>query len=79
MTLRSPKAARDTRAARCAIEHHNLWNTSKGRIEVFYGLKDRMRRWRFARECDGVLDTPPVPLDTASEIVLLSQLQHKDC
>jgi hypothetical protein len=55
-----------------------LWNTPKGRIEVFYGLKDRMRRWRFARECDGVLDTPPVPLDAASEIVLLSQLQHKD-
>jgi hypothetical protein len=45
---------------------------------MFYQLKDRMRRAAFAAECSGVLRAPPVALDPASEMALLSQLQHKD-
>jgi hypothetical protein len=45
---------------------------------MLYELKDRMRRARFAGECSGVLRTAPVALDTAAELVLLSQVQHKD-
>jgi len=45
---------------------------------MFYQLKDRMRRLSFARTCRGVLDTPPVELDSSSGMVVLSQLQHKD-
>jgi hypothetical protein len=45
---------------------------------MFYQLKDRLRRHRFARACDGVLQAPPVALDTTSRLAVLSQLQHKD-
>src|SRR5256885_13077717 len=45
---------------------------------MLYELKDRMRRARFAAECGGVLRTTPVALDPAAELVLLSQVQHKD-
>jgi hypothetical protein len=45
---------------------------------MFYKLKDRIRRMRFARACEGVLRAAPVRLDTASRMVVLSQLQHKD-
>lgn len=45
---------------------------------MFYKLKDRIRRARFAAECKAVLRAPPVVLDASSELALLSQLQHKD-
>jgi hypothetical protein len=45
---------------------------------MFYKLKDRMRRARFAGACRGVLRTAPVSLAVGSDVVLLSQLQHKD-
>ena len=45
---------------------------------MFYQLKDRIRRARFAAECNGVLKAPPLLLDPASPLVVLSQLQHKD-
>ncbi|HTS21103.1 MAG TPA: hypothetical protein VMN79_04760 [Casimicrobiaceae bacterium] len=45
---------------------------------MFYRLRDRIHRWRFARACRGVLRTPPVRLDQASGMVVLSQLPHKD-
>jgi hypothetical protein len=45
---------------------------------MFYRLKDRMRRMRFAGECKGVLQSAPVALDASSGVALLSQLQHKD-
>jgi hypothetical protein len=45
---------------------------------MLYALKDRMRRLRFAGACKGVLRTAPVRLAVESDLVLLSQLQHKD-
>lgn len=45
---------------------------------MFYQLKDRIRRLSFARTCRGVLDAPPIALDSSSSMVVLSQLQHKD-
>src|SRR5262245_46250257 len=45
---------------------------------MFYQLKDRIRRARFAAECNGVLRSPPLVLDAASDLVVLSQVQHKD-
>ena len=45
---------------------------------MFYHLKDRARRHRFAGTCAGVLRAPQVTLDAAAEVVLLSQVQHKD-
>ena len=45
---------------------------------MFYQLKDRLRRLRFARACRGVLQAGPVRMDPASGLVVLSQLQHKD-
>jgi len=45
---------------------------------MLYELKDRMRRARFAGACSGVLRTAPVALDEAADVVLLSQIQHKD-
>jgi hypothetical protein len=45
---------------------------------MFYRLKDRVRRIRFAGECKGVLQSAPVTLDPSSSLALLSQLQHKD-
>jgi hypothetical protein len=45
---------------------------------MFYQLKDRMRRMRFASECKAVLQSAPVALDASSNLAVLSQLQHKD-
>jgi hypothetical protein len=45
---------------------------------MLYELRDRVRRARFAGKCNGVLHTAPVALDAAAEVVLLSQVQHKD-
>ena len=45
---------------------------------MFYALKDKMRRVRFAGACKAVLRTAPVSLASESDLVLLSQLQHKD-
>jgi hypothetical protein len=45
---------------------------------MLYGVKDRLRRLRFARDCSGVLHTAPVAFDSGSGLVVLSQIQHKD-
>ena len=45
---------------------------------MFYQLKDRVRRYRFAAACKGVLQAAPVALDASSDLVVLSQVQHKD-
>jgi hypothetical protein len=45
---------------------------------MFYQLKDRVRRYRFAGACKGVLRAAPVALDASSNLVVLSQVQHKD-
>src|ERR1700682_3675094 len=45
---------------------------------MFYQLKDRVRRYRSAGACMGVLQAPPVALDASSNLVVLSQVQHKD-
>ena len=45
---------------------------------MLYGLKDKIRRVRFAAQCSAVLRTSPISLDSSSELALLSQLQHKD-
>ena len=45
---------------------------------MFYQLKDRMRRLSFGRACRGILRAPPVRIDPRSEMIVLSQLQHKD-
>ncbi len=41
-------------------------------------LQQRYGRWRFALACAGVLDTSPVTLDPQSQVMLFTQLQHKD-
>ena len=45
---------------------------------MFYRLKDRFRRRWFAARCAGILDTPPATFDPASEVMIFTQLQHKD-
>ena len=45
---------------------------------MFYQLKDRVRRYRFAKACKGVLQASPVAPDASSNLVVLSQVQHKD-
>jgi hypothetical protein len=45
---------------------------------MFYQLKDRVRRYRFAGACKGVLQTAPAALDASSNLLVLSQVQHKD-
>src|SRR5438445_8599770 len=45
---------------------------------MLFELRDRVRRARFAGECSGVLHTAPIALDTTADVVLLSQVQHKD-
>ena len=45
---------------------------------MLYGVKDRLRRLRFGQACSGVLHAPPIALDPRSEVVVLSQIQHKD-
>lgn len=45
---------------------------------MFYQLKDRMRRARFESACRGILHATPSAADPDSDVVLVSQLQHKD-
>jgi len=45
---------------------------------MFYQLKDRVRRYRFAKACKGVLQAVPAALDASSNLVVLSQVPHKD-
>ena len=45
---------------------------------MFYQLKDRLRRLRFASDCKGVLRAAQATLDAASGLVVVSQIQHKD-
>ena len=45
---------------------------------MFYKLKDRLRRARFAWRVHDILDTPPVVMGSRAAPVVLSQLQHKD-
>lgn len=45
---------------------------------MFHNLKGQLGRELFNRRCAGVLDTPPVRLDSARPVMVLSQLQHKD-
>src|ERR1700682_2264873 len=45
---------------------------------MFYQLKDRMRRYRFAGACKGVLQAAPAALGASSNLVVLSPGQHKD-
>jgi hypothetical protein len=45
---------------------------------MFYKQKDKLRRWLFAHQVRGVLDTPPLRLAGGAATLVLSQLQHKD-
>jgi hypothetical protein len=45
---------------------------------MFHNLKGQVGRELFNRRCTAVLDTPPVVLDDARAVMVLSQLQHKD-
>ena len=36
---------------------------------MFYQMRDRVRRYRFASACKGVLQTAPVTLDASSGLV----------
>ena len=45
---------------------------------MFYQLKDRLNRLRFAAQCGDIYKTPPLRLDAKSPLTVLSQLQHKD-
>ncbi len=45
---------------------------------MFYALKDRLNRARFAARTAGVFETAPVSLEPKSELIVVSQLQHKD-
>jgi hypothetical protein len=45
---------------------------------MLYALRDRLRRQRFALNVDGVRRSPPVLLDAALGLTVVSQLQHKD-
>lgn len=45
---------------------------------MFYKLKDRIDRARFADRCEAVLRTAPIAMEGSSRLALVSQLQHKD-
>jgi hypothetical protein len=45
---------------------------------LLYSLRDKYKRWAFARDCKGVLATPPIELDPRSAVMMYTQLQHKD-
>jgi hypothetical protein len=45
---------------------------------MFYQLRDRVHRYRFAGACKGILQAAPVVLDASSNLMVLSQVQHKD-
>ena len=43
-----------------------------------YSLKDRFNRRRFGDQVKSVLGTPPILNPSKSNLILVSQLQHKD-
>jgi hypothetical protein len=45
---------------------------------VLYRIKDRLRRAHFRHECRGILDLPPIAIDSSSSAIVFSQLPHKD-
>lgn len=45
---------------------------------MFMNLNHQIGRGLFRRSCHGVLDVPPVRLAQGNDVLLLSQLQHKD-
>jgi len=45
---------------------------------MFYKMKDRIGRMRFAQQCGAIVRTAPIGLETSGNLALLSQLQHKD-
>lgn len=45
---------------------------------MLYRLRDSLNRARLARACQGIYDTPPVRTDPQSDLLLFTQLQHKD-
>jgi len=45
---------------------------------MFFKLKDRLRRARFAWRVQDILNTPPVVMGDRAAPMVLSQLQHKD-
>lgn len=45
---------------------------------MFYGLKDRVKRWKFDHQVREILHTPVARIVADSPAVLLSQLQQKD-
>lgn len=45
---------------------------------MIYNLQDKYNRFRFAQACDDIWRTPPAKLDPSSEVMLFTQLQHKD-
>jgi hypothetical protein len=45
---------------------------------MLFRLRDQMLRLKFAGACKGVFRTAPVAMDPSSDVVVLSQLQHKD-
>ena len=45
---------------------------------MFYGLKDRLNRFRFSEACKQIFMTAPVTAKTNEPVAVLTQLQHKD-
>lgn len=45
---------------------------------MLYNLRDKFNRFRFAQACSGILGTKPARLDSKSNTIVFSQLQHKD-
>lgn len=45
---------------------------------MFYGIKDKLKRFRFDIQVRNILNTPPAKTSASSSAVILSQLQHKD-
>jgi hypothetical protein len=45
---------------------------------MFYGIKDKLKRWKYDFQVRDVLRTPPARISAQSSAVILSQLQHKD-
>ena len=45
---------------------------------MFYKIRDRINRLRFAVRCKAILRSAPIALAPSSDLALLTQLQHKD-
>ena len=45
---------------------------------MFYNLKDKLNRYRFAQACKQIFITEPVIATTNDPVAVLTQLQHKD-